>query len=101
MIKSQLKAVRGLLEEDMQAEEQNAGLRSHLTLDDRKHKYSDKQLDMFIEFQTRMIQKMGVEKTEGLTDNVYCRFLDGYLFDLQEGEKHMTAFLVRNSNLIG
>lgn len=65
-----------------------------LNLDDRKSKYSQEQLIAFVDFKDSIIHKMGAEKTNGLDDNIYCRFLDGYLFNIPECTKNITGFLV-------
>ena len=46
-------------------------------------------------FKSKMSSKLGHSAVEDLNDNIYCRFLDGYLFNLEEAEKHMTNYLVR------
>ena len=64
-------------------------------MNDRKHKYDGSQLDKFVVFKSKMSSKLGSQAVQDLSDNIYCRFLDGYLFNLEEAEKHMTNYLVR------
>lgn len=82
-----------LLQEETKLEEDAQSQIGGLDLTDRKKKYDSAKLTEFVRFKNKMVQKLGSHATDGLPDNVYCRFLDGYLFNIQECETHMTNFL--------
>ena len=89
-----VKEIRNLIKEDQEQEEKTEIARLALDLDDRKHKYTKEQLLKFVQFKQIMTVKMGKKVCGNLADNVFCRFLDGYLFNFIECEKNMTDYLV-------
>lgn len=91
--------LKQLIEEETKMEEDALNMVGDLDMSDRKGKYDQGKLSKFVQFRRKMIDKMGADHTEGIIDNVYCRFLDGYLFNMPECELHMTNFLTwRKSN---
>lgn len=88
------KEIRALIKEDQDQEDEREIARLSLDLTDRKYKYSKEQLTKFVEFRTLMTKKMGEEVCGKLSDNTFCRFLDGYMFNFHECEKNMTDYLV-------
>lgn len=92
------KELNELLQAEQAQEEQNEIARMSLDLNDRKYKYSKEQLTKFLEFKALMTKKLGEELCGKLSDNTFCRFLDGYLFKFEECEKNMTDYLVNYLN---
>lgn len=92
------KEIRDMIKRDIENEEKLEFERLKLDMNDRKHKYDMQKLTTFVKFREKMIKKMGEEATKNLTDNAYCRFLDGYNFNLEECEKNMTNYIVQNFN---
>jgi hypothetical protein len=88
------KEVTTLINEEIEHERQREVERLNLDMNDRKHKYDKQQIALFIEFRSRLQKRMGKAAIEPLSDNVYCRFLDGYKFDLAECEKNFVGFMV-------
>lgn len=86
--------IKNMLKAETEEEEKLEIQRLNLNMEDRKHKYDRDKIKKYLQFKERMVKKMGVEATSDLTDNSYCRFLDGYLFDFDECEKNMTNMIV-------
>lgn len=86
--------IRKMINDDIENEEKLELERLHLNMGDRKHKYDRAQLTTFVQFREKIIKKMGQEATKNFTDNTYCRFLDGYNFNLEECEKNITNYIV-------
>ncbi len=87
-------SVKLIIQEQLELEEKKKQDVSHLSLDDRKHRYSQEQLQKFVEFKAEVTEKLGKEAVEGFEDNIFCRFLDGYLFNFAEGIKNISGYTV-------
>lgn len=67
--------------------------------DDRKSCYNDQQIDKYFEFKDIMKAKLGEQLANQFSDNVYCRYLTGYVWDLKIAEEKMTGMAVNQSSL--
>lgn len=92
-------SVKSVIQDELDEEQKNANDLSGLVLDDRKIKYTKEQLEKFVQFKNEAIRMIGKESLEGYNDNVYCRFLDGYSFNFEEGLKNLSSYTVRDSYL--
>ena len=64
-------------------------------MNDRKHKYTDDQLDKFIEFKDLVARTIKDQPLlDNLWDNVYCRFLEGFQWDFELALQKITVYLV-------
>ena len=51
-------------------------------MNDRKYKYTDDQLDKFIQFKEQVAHKIkDIQLLKNLEDNIYCRFLECFDFN--------------------
>lgn len=53
-------------------------------MNDRKYKYSEDQIDAFLEFKEAIQNKFSDPNLlDNIEDNIYCRFLDSYDWNLE------------------
>lgn len=83
--------------EEKERENQNALTSGQ---EDRKKNYSPEQLEKYFQFKETMKEKLGEEMVSKFSDNIYCRYLTGYVWDIQECEKNMAGMAVRNYSKI-
>lgn len=61
---------------------------------DRKTKFTEDQIDKYFEFKEMIVSKVGQELANKFSDNVYCRYLTGYVWDLKVAETNMLGMIV-------
>lgn len=62
-------------------------------LDDRKSQLTEDQLEIFLDFKEKINSKISEELSTHLTDNIYCRYLQGYVWELKVAEEKMIGML--------
>ena len=61
---------------------------------DRKVNYTPEQLNKFFQFKDLILSKIAPTFASKISDNIYCRFLQGFLWDQQEAATKMLKMLV-------
>ena len=74
-------------------EEENANELAN-SAPDRKSKYTEDELQIFLEFRDRMRDKIREETWQQFSDNIYCRYLNGYVWDLKIAEEKLLGMVV-------
>jgi len=82
-----------LLEEEQKEEESRANLKNLLDLSDRKKYFTEEQLEIFLDFKDRVNKDIDPHIIPYLRDNIYCRYLAGYQWDLDKGYANMINML--------
>lgn len=79
-------------------------MRNKLDMNDRKHKYTDDQLDKFIEFKDLVARTIKDKPLlDNLWDNIYCRFLEGFEWKFDLALEKITLYLnwAKENNVFG
>lgn len=63
-------------------------------MDDRKCLLTEDQLEIFLDFKEKINSQISEELASHLTDNIYCRYLQGYIWELKTAEMKISGMLV-------